>query len=486
MYNSKSKNHQNNNQNNRGRNSGNFRRNKPFRANAYQASSNNSNYRRLMNNDALPNQNKKSDDIPGSVPMLQYKANAESNLSKWIEAIQPVLECQYGYLASFIATDKYFKPKPPVPPPVPWTDANDKGGIKRAIEQESAREHAKQNIRLEADKPKMWGEIEKHMSNESKAQVKLDVDYNKLKESHDVLGLWRLIKQVHRTQAGKLNVADASLDALTNYYTIKQKESENIVQFKDRLLAAVERIKTVDPTKAPPEQEQARKFTKSLDPRKFNRLILECEQNESKYEKTLAAALQQASLEKRLEGHTLVPCDQMVRTGGHFAGATAGEHGEPIKLSRKEQKIIMNIRRERQPYPTEGDDESDSRHPRGQKRGRDDFTAGYTSGKRSRYDKPSYDRSKDNRDNRYNSHDKSRKCVICNMNNHSTDECRNLTTAQDAVTQAKNKYRGDHSQNTNQANFGNQQRPILSGMTSPLNQALTTQRSGHRSVILRG
>jgi hypothetical protein len=58
-----------------------------------------------------------------------------------------------------------------------------------------------------------------------------------------VLGLWRLIKQVHRTQAGKLNVADASLDALTNYYTIKQKESENIVQFKDRLLAAVENIR---------------------------------------------------------------------------------------------------------------------------------------------------------------------------------------------------------------------------------------------------
>jgi hypothetical protein len=59
----------------------------------------------------------------------------------------------------------------------------------------------------------------------------------------------------------------------------------------------------------------------------------------------LAGALQQASLEKRFE----VPCDQMVRTGGHFAGATLGDKGEPIKLSRKEQKIIMNIRKEQQP-----------------------------------------------------------------------------------------------------------------------------------------
>ena len=65
------------------------------------------------------------------------------------------------------------------------------------------------------------------------------------------------------------------MDALTNYYTIKQKNKENIVQFKDKLLAAVERIRSVDETKTPSEEEQARKFTKSLGPRKFNRLILE-------------------------------------------------------------------------------------------------------------------------------------------------------------------------------------------------------------------
>jgi len=434
-----------------------------------------------MNNDASI-QNKKPDDIPGTVPLLQYRANADSNLSKWIEAIQPFLESLFGHLASFIETDKYYKPKLPKPPATPWTNTTDPNHINRNIERANATEYAKELAKIEADKPKMWGEIEKHMSAESKAQVKLNADYSKFKKDHDVLGLWRLIKQVHRTQAGKLNVADASLDALTNYYTIKQKETENIVQFKDRLLAAVERVKTADPTKAPPEAEQARKFTKSLDPRKFNRLILECEQNEAKYEKTLAGALQQASLEKRLEGHTLVPCDQMIKTGGHFAGATLGESGETIKLSRREQKIIMNIRKERQPYPTEGDDESESRQPRGQKRGRDDLIANYAGGKKPRYDRPGYER-----DNKYqNSNDKEKKCVICNMNNHSTNECRNLTTAQNAVTQAKNRYRGDQNQNFNQANFGNQQRPILSG-NNPLNQALanqlSTQRSNRRIIL---
>ena len=69
----------------------------------------------------------------------------------------------------------------------------------------------------------------------------------------------------------------------------------------------------------------------------------------------------------------------------------------------------MNIRKERQHYLTEGDDESESRQSRGQKRGRDEYTAGYTGGKRPRYEKPSYDRNRDNRDNRYNPHEKAKK-----------------------------------------------------------------------------
>jgi hypothetical protein len=73
------------------------------------------------------------------------------------------------------------------------------------------------------------------------------------------------------------------------------------------------------------------------------------------------------------------------------------------------------------------------------------------------------------------------------MNNHSTSECRNLSTAQDAVIQAKNRNRNDNSHQGNQANFGNQQRPILSG--NPLNQALanslrTQRNSDTRRIIL--
>ena len=177
----------------------------------------------------------------------------------------------------------------------------------------------------------------------------------------------------------------------------------------------------------------------------------------------------------------------MVRTGGHFAGTTLGDKGEQIKLSRKEQKIIMNIRKERQPHhSTEGDDESDNRQSRTRwtkKRARRIYSRLHrrqASALRQTY------RNKDDRDHRNNnSHEKGKKCIICNMNNHhSADECRNLTTAQDVVTQAKSKYSGDQQQSNNHANFGNLQRPILSA-TNPLNQALTIQRSGHRGVIQR-
>jgi hypothetical protein len=68
MYNTKYKS-QNNNHYNRGRNSGNSRRQKPIRANAYQANSNSSssNYRRLMNNDASSQDKKPEDSATATV-----------------------------------------------------------------------------------------------------------------------------------------------------------------------------------------------------------------------------------------------------------------------------------------------------------------------------------------------------------------------------------------------------------------------------------
>ena len=146
MYNTKYRN------NNKGKQPGSFKKYKSLRANAYQANSNNSNYRRLTNNYSS-NSSSKPVDIPG--PILQYKANADSNLSTWIEALQPILESLFGHLASFIATDKYYAPTIPVAPAVvPWTNTTDPGSIQRTIERANATEYAKELSWLEADKPR--------------------------------------------------------------------------------------------------------------------------------------------------------------------------------------------------------------------------------------------------------------------------------------------------------------------------------------------
>ena len=72
-------------------------------------------------------------------------------------------------------TDTYYL-SAPIPLARPWTKATDPGGIKRAIEKAKATEYARELSKIESDKPRMWGEIEKHMSTESKAQVKLDAE----------------------------------------------------------------------------------------------------------------------------------------------------------------------------------------------------------------------------------------------------------------------------------------------------------------------
>jgi hypothetical protein len=392
----------------------------------------------------------------------------------------------FDHLASFITTDEYYVPAMPEPPVTPWTDANDPAKVNRLVMQAKTTEYAKSLTKLEDDKPKMWGEIEKYLSVESKAQIRLNATYPALQANHNVLGYWRLIKQVHRTQAGKINVRSASLQALTNYYSIKQKSSESLNEYKDRLTAAVERIRSADPDQVPLAADQARKFTTSLDPRRFNRLIMDCELDETKYEETLAAALQQASAEKILKGDILVPSDQMIHTGGNIAGAAVGDNGE-FKLSRKERKMIMNFRRDtNKPNQPDNDDDSNTRSSGGggQKRGRDDNLVNYTNSKKQRYDKY----SNGNRNNANNKNDKDRECVICKMNNHWTHECRHLSAVQATIAQNKSRNRYENtsssSSSNNQAHFSNQQMPILS--SSPLTQALTTlrpqQNTSHRMV----
>ena len=86
----------------------------------------------------------------------------------------------FGHLASFITTDEYYVPVMPKPPDTPWTDANDPGKVNRLVLQAKTTEYAKSLTKLEDDKPRMWGKIEKYLSVESKAQIRLDATYPRI------------------------------------------------------------------------------------------------------------------------------------------------------------------------------------------------------------------------------------------------------------------------------------------------------------------
>ena len=77
----------------------------------------------------------------------------------------------------------------PEPPDTPWTDANDPAKVNRLVMQaKKTTEYAKSLTKLEDDKPRMWGKIEKYLSVESKAQIRLDATYPALRANHNVLG----------------------------------------------------------------------------------------------------------------------------------------------------------------------------------------------------------------------------------------------------------------------------------------------------------
>ena len=199
---------------------------------------------------------------------------------------------------------------------------------------------------------------------------------------------------------------------------------------------------------------------------------MDCEINETKYEANIAAALQQASTEKVLKGDTLVPSDQMIPSGGQIAGAAVDQNVD-FKLSRKEKKMILNLRKDRET----DDDDNDDNHGK-KKRSREEYMSNYGNTK-----KPNYDKSHHNVYHKEKKSDKDRECVICKMNNHWTHDCKYLSQAQGSVSDYKNRYRYDNqsssSQQNSHANYTNHQGPILS--PNPLTRALTNLRSPSQS-----
>ena len=176
-----------------------------------------------------------------------------------------------------------------------YDETNDPSGILRKLQETAWVEHIKESSRLKEDRPKIWGDMELFMSKESLDAVKAKPAYERLKSTFKVVSFLKLIKQVHRTEPAVRSSADAVADALQEFHSIKQNTDESLIDYKNRIIAAVERIETADPSEKPDPTTVARKFTRSLDLNRFEELVRQCRDDETKYAATLSAAHNQAS-----------------------------------------------------------------------------------------------------------------------------------------------------------------------------------------------
>lgn len=188
-------------------------------------------------------------------------------------------------------------------------------------------------------RPKIWGDMELYMSKESLDAVTAKPIYEQLKATFNVVAFLKLIKEVHCTEPAVRSSADAVADALQEFHSIKQSSDESLIDYKNRILAAVERIATADPAQKPDASTVARKFTRSLDLNLFEELVRQCRDDETKYAATLSAAHNQASSQLIAIKGKLVLWETLKRNS-NIAGAA-----EIKGLSKKEYKVIMSMRK---------------------------------------------------------------------------------------------------------------------------------------------
>jgi hypothetical protein len=118
--------------------------------------------------------------------------------------------------------------------------------------------------------------MELFMAKESLDAVKAKPAYERLKSTLKLVRFLRLIKKVHRTEPAVRSTIDAVADALQEFHSIKQNSDESLIDYKNRIVTAVERIETADPSEKPDRSTVARKFTRSLDLIRFEELVRHC------------------------------------------------------------------------------------------------------------------------------------------------------------------------------------------------------------------
>ena len=401
-----------------------------------------SNYQRLLSNSSSKSESRNFTSQSNPI-ILKYANGEETNLLPWLERTGTILLARYGNSAKFFTGEAYKRERPSA---TLYDAANDPTGIKRKLQETFWIEYVKESTRLKEDRPKVWGDMELYMSKESLDAVKAKPTYEQLKSTFKVVSFLKLIKQVHRTEPAVRSSTDAVADALQEFHSIKQNTDELLIDYKNRIIAAVERIETADPDEKPDPLTVARKFTRSLDLNRFEELVRQCRDDETKYATTLSEAHNQASSQLVAIKGKLVPCETLKR-GNNIAGAASIQG-----LTKKEYKMVMSMRKEDH---TKDHSITDGK---GKKRKRDEdeiVAAAATNNKK-------YKKNQDNKPSSNPSEEGGGgTCDLCNRSNHTTENCYYLNRCREMVSQQRNQRQQQFNSNPGgyqpqyQSNYGN-------------------------------
>ena len=389
-----------------------------------------SNYQRLLSNSSKPDSRNYTSQMNPIILKYVNGGQGEPNLLPWLERSGTILLAKYGNSAKFFTGEPY---KREVPPTNVFNKTNDPSGVKRKLQETMWVEYIKETSRLKEDRPKIWGDMESYMSKESLDAVRARPIYEQLKATFKVVSFLKLIKEVHRTEPAVRSSADAVADALQEFHSIKQSTDESLIDYKNRIIAAVERIETADPAQKPDASTVARKFTRSLDLNWFEELVRQCRDDETKYAATLSAAHNQASSQLIAVKGKLVPCETLKRNS-NIAGAA-----EIKGLSKREYKMVMSMRKA---DPVKDEHNIDGSNGKGRKRKSDTGDNVAAAAANNKKYKRNQEKPVSNSSDEGNS-----TCDLCNRSNHTTENCYYLNRCREMVTQQRNQRQQQFNSN---------------------------------------
>ena len=208
------------------------------------------------------------------LPVLQYGRNC--NLSEFTKALSAYARRIYKDLGRIIDDLQYYEPPPVAYDTRELAEAKDPGGVKRAMVIEKVKARERRIMAMLEDRTPLFAVIWGQLSPESEEKIRLHPTYEaQIKPGNDPLALWNAIRATHMVTASGAEIMGKEY-VLERYYRMRQKPSEGLTQFKQRMDDTIKAMASfgIEP---PAAAHQAVHFIRGLDDYRYAHFKAELE-----------------------------------------------------------------------------------------------------------------------------------------------------------------------------------------------------------------